>query len=267
MLNIGGIYLTSVKAGTPGDPAVAVPKEIQRRSVKWTLDQLKNCGWIVDRDLTEKFALRVSLEPIFQYYTALELFDTYKNVMLSSHVADSPAEAYTLRNWLDDMYAGVWESAIKGRRPDAGDRILQNLYATMLTTAVTKKTTLVKVASITSVAPDAAYMPSVDHMVAFGLDRTGMLAGNIDLFRSLDEEYGTGYVASRILPVEFGPAGYGWQYRVNTRTVDESKTLFYGEVQRISRLLKSVIPSTSGDTRVHYEALLYNLQKALDDTK
>lgn len=267
MLNIGGIYLTSVKAGTPGDPAVAVPKEIQRRSVKWTLDQLKNCGWIVDRDLTEKFALRVSLEPIFQYYTALELFDTYKNVMLSSHVADSPAEAYTLRNWLDDMYAGVWESAIKGHRPDAGDRILQNLYATMLTTAVTKKTTLVKVASITSVAPDAAYMPSVDHMVAFGLDRTGVLAGNIDLFRSLDEEYGTGYVASRILPVEFGPAGYGWQYRVNTRTVDESKTLFYGEVQRISRLLKSVIPSTSGDTRVHYEALLYNLQKALDDTK
>ena len=74
-------------------------------------------------------------------------------------------------------------------------------------------------------------------------------------------------MASRILPVEFGPAGYGWQYRVNTRTVDESKTLFYGEVQRISRLLKSVIPSTSGDTRVHYEALLYNLQKALDDTK
>lgn len=267
MLNIGGIYLTSVKAGTPGDPAVAVPVKRQKESLAWVLDQLKHCGWIVDRSLTEKFSMRVSLEPIFQYYTALELFDTYKNVILSAHIEDADGNAYTLRNWLDDMYKGVWESAIRRRVPQEGDRILQNLYVTMLTSAVTKKTSLVKVNSITSLSPDAAYMPSVDHMVSFGMDRTGVIEDNMDFFRALDEENGTGYVASKVLPVEFGDPGYGWQYRVNTRTIDESKTLFYGEVLRISRLLKSVIPSSTGDTKVHYQSLLYSLDKALEDNK
>ncbi len=262
MMNIGGIYLTAVKPGTPGRTAQAVDKKRQKASVEWIISELKDIDWITDRKLTDRFTLRVELAPIFQYYTALELFNTYNNVMLSAHVADSPANAYTLRNWLDDMYKGVWESAIRRKAPTSGDRILQSLYLTLLTKEVTKKSSLVKVAGSSS-ATDVSYLPSVDHLVAFGLDESGILAANIDVLRAVEEEKGVGYVASQLSLDGFGAPGYGWQYRVNTRTVNESKSMFHGELVRISKLLRSVIPSSSGDARVHYEAMLYTKESAL----
>jgi hypothetical protein len=66
---------------------------------------------------------------------------------------------------------------------------------------------------------------------------------------------------------KYGPAGYKWQYRVNLRTIDESKTALFGEVKRVERLLKSVIPSASGEAKTHYEALLYKLQTAMNPEK
>lgn len=261
MLNIGGIYLTSVKAGTPGKNVVSVNKERQREALKWTIEQLKSCDWVADRDLTDRFSLRVELTPIFQYYTAMELYDTYKNVILSSHVAASPSEAYTFRNWADDMYAGIWKSAIQRRAPGSGDRILQNLYVGFITSTVNKKSMLTKIAG-SALTADEAYMPSVDHLVAFGMDESGLMEKNIDTLRNLELEQGHGYVASQLL-TDFGKSGYGWQYRVNLRTIDESKAVFYGEATRIIRLLKSCIPTTTGDARTHYESLLYQLESAL----
>ena len=159
------------------------------------------------------------------------------------------------------MYEGIWESAIKRRQPTAGDRIMQNLYASFLTSAVTKKTSLTKV-STGSFTGDNAFMPSVDDIVAFGLDESGVIAKNVDLLRNLEVENGHGYVASQVL-TDFGKPGYGWQYRVNLRSIDESKTVFYGETQRIARLLKACIPASTGDARTHYQAILYQLETAL----
>lgn len=103
--------------------------------------------------------------------------------------------------------------------------------------------------------------------MTFGLDETGVLAENIEILRALEEEKGIGYVASQMELDKYGPAGYKWQYRVNLRTIDESKTMLFGEVKRIEKLLKSVIPSVSGDAKVHYESLLYKLQSSMKAEK
>lgn len=262
MLNIGGIYLTEVKAGTAGQRAAAVPKARQQAALKWVLNELKHCDWITDRSLTDKFSMRVELEPILQYYTALELFDTYNNVILSSHIAHSEKEAYTMRNWLDDIYNGVFENTIRGRALTAGDRTLQKLYVDVALKAATKKGSLVKVSGKALTAD--AYSPSADHIASFGLDPTGSVERHLDLLREYEQTAGKGTVAAGLALDGFGKAGYGWQYRVNLRSIDESKTLFYGEVQRMIRLLRSRIPSAAGDTRTHYEALLYQLESSLE---
>ena len=265
MLNVGGIYLTDVKPGTPGKIAEPVSRQRQQESLKWVLNELKNCDWIEDEDVTGKFSMRVGLAPILQYYTVLELFETHKNVILSSYLAGNGKDAYTLKNWLDDMYKGVWESALKYKAPNACDRILQDLYVTFLTGIVTKKSQLVKVKSF---ALDGdSFLPSVDHLVTFGLDESGVLAENIEVLRALEQEKGIGYVASQMGLDKYGPAGYKWQYRVNLRTIDESKTALFGEVKRVERLLKNVIPSASGEAKTHYEALLYKLQTAMNPEK
>ena len=183
-------------------------------------------------------------------------------MILSSHVAASPQEAYTLRNWADDLYEGGWESALKHRAASQGDRILQNLHVGLLTSAITKKSNLVKV-STGKLTADEAFLPSADHIAAFGLDRSGTVDRYLDRLRDLELEKGRGCVASELLS-EFGKPGYGWQYRVNLRSIDESKTLFFGEAQRLIRLLKSSIPASSGETRTHYQALLHQLESALD---
>lgn len=262
MLNIGGVYLTAVKPGTPGRTAQAVDKKVQKESVKWVLDQLKDCSWLCDRSLTDKFTMRLELPTIITYYTALELFETSHNVMLSSHIADSPKEAYTLDDWCDDLYNGIWESALRHRKVTDSDRILQNLHVTYLLGVVTKKSSLVKVNTSTSL--DGAYMPSVNRMIYSGLDNSGLMEQNVDLLRRLDEENGQGYVASLMLD-GFGKPGYGWQGKVNLRTVDNSKEVFYGQLLKIKALLKSA--SASGSDKVHYQALIHEIDSALQTEK
>ena len=99
--------------------------------------------------------------------------------------------------------------------------------------------------------------------MTFGLDETGLLAENIDVLRAIEEEQGRGYVASQMNLDKYGPAGYKWQYRVNLRTIDHSKTMLYGEVKRVEKLLKNAAASASGEAKTHYEALLYKLQSSM----
>lgn len=106
---------------------------------------------------------------------------------------------------------------------------------------------------------DDSYLPSVDHLIAFGLDSSGFLKDNIDLLRAIEAEKGIGYVASQLGTDNFGPDGYNWQYRVNLRTIDESKTMLYGEIRRIQTLVKKAVRSSSADDKTHYESLLYKL--------
>ena len=46
MMNIGGIYLTEVKDGTLGERFKAVPKEMQKQSMKWVINQIRHCDWL-----------------------------------------------------------------------------------------------------------------------------------------------------------------------------------------------------------------------------
>lgn len=261
ILNIGGIYLNTVKPGTSGKNALAVPVENQRASLKWVIDQLKDCDWVNDRELTDMFQLRVDLAPIFQYYTALDLFNTYANVILSSHVKDADGKSYTMQNWLDDIYEWVWKGTSNKKDLTRGERILQNLYISAALRGATKNTNLVKVKSIA--LADNPYLPSVEQLALYGLDPSGMAEKYLDILKDYEAEYGKGSVAATMLDTNFGHYGYNWQYRVNTRTLDESKALFHQDLIRIAKFLKSNISGAKGETKAHYRSLLKQIEGEL----
>ena len=185
--------------------------------------------------------------------------------MMSSYLAGNGADAYTLRNWLDDIFNDIWKSTIKGSTPNDCDRILQNLYLTFLTKNAPAKGSLSKAKSLAF--SGESYLPSVDHIVTFGLDESGVLADNIDFLRSVEEENGIGYIASQMALDKYGPAGYNWQRTVNTRAIDDSKTMFYGEAKRLEKLLTKAVSSSRGEVRTHYESMLYRLQAAMNIDK
>ena len=261
MLNVGGIYLTDVKPGTPGDAVTPVSKDRQRSAMKWIFNQIRTCDWLDEKSVVQNLPMRVSTTPVVQYNTAIELFGTYENVILSSHLADNISEAYTLRNWLDDMYNEVWGCTIKSSKPTECDMILQNLYVTVLTRSVAKKASLLKAKSLTSLSQ--SYLPSVDHILTFDLDESGVLNENAEFVRGLEEENGVGYVSSLMALDKYGPAGYNWSRGMNLRAIDNSSTMLYGEVKRIEKLLEKASKASKGDIKTHYEALLYRLETSM----
>ena len=260
MYNVGGIYLTEVKPGTAGKTYQSVPKDLQRKSFLWVIKQLKNSDWLNNPSLTDQFGLRVALPPIVCYYTATELLGTYKNVVLSAHVSQNP---YTLKAYFDDLYSQIWESAVQNRKPTEGEKILQRLVVDQAADVITKKSKLVKVLTDPDegLGMENAFMPSVDEIVAYGLDPTGLVGQYQNALRELEQVQGKGIVAKQL--TSFGH-GYDWQYRVNTRTIDDSKTYFYAYALRVKNLLNSRLASSDTDTKAHYQTMLYALDEALN---
>ncbi len=255
-MNIGGIYLTEVKAGTPGKTVESVPRARQKESLLWMIRQIKTCDWIHAPEVTENFPLRLSTVPIFRYLTSYDLMRTYTNVLLSAHVSDDP---YTPDEYFDDLFAGVWESAIKGRPVTEADRWLQFHFVDMASTAATAGSTIKRVGAL-------AFAPSVNDIRAFGLDESGFVERHIDYLRELEEENGRGYVAMQMAADRrFGAPGYDWQPRVNLRFIDNSKTLLYGQVTRALTLLRSHVGSATGATKTHYRMLITMIENSLEN--
>ena len=255
MYNVGGIYLTEVKEGTPGKRYEAVPKARQKASLAWVLKQFKDSDWLNNAELKQHFPLHVDGSAIVRDRVAKDLRGLTSNVILSSHVANSP---YTVNEFMTDLYNGTWNNLLQGRSLTQGDKILQqamvDMFCESLSDGAGKKS-----------ASPFGFAPSVDEIVAYGLDESGLIGRFAEQFRAVDEEYGRGYVASRMIENRFGTPGYGWQRAVNVSAIDDSKAYMQDMAIKSRNLLKSKLGGTSGSAKVHYQSLLIKLNNALKD--
>lgn len=256
MLNVGGIYLRDVNSNTAGGPqAVPVAKERQRAALKWTLEQMKNASWLEEPALTAKLPLHVDLSFILRYNFCRTFFTYYKNVMLSSHIARNP---YTPQEYMDDLYRIIFDNAIKGRPATAEERLIQRMFVETATDVASKQSKLIKLGGIAE-----AYAPSVDEIALMGLDASGVVARYLGPLREIEEQHGRGYIAAKLWDAEALSQGYGWQYNVNLRSIDESRALFYNVNDLILKLLRNRVQSATGETRAHYQALIFTIERSL----
>ncbi len=129
MYNVGGIYLTEVKEGTPGKRYEAVPKARQKASMAWILKQYKSMDWLNNAELKQHFPLSVDGSAIVRERVAKDLQGWLVNVILSSHVAASP---YSINEFMTDLYNGTWNSLLQGKALTEGDKILQKAMVDMV---------------------------------------------------------------------------------------------------------------------------------------
>ena len=256
MLNVGGIYLKQVNSNTPGGPqAVAVPKERQRAALKWVLAQMKDSSWLEQPALTEKLPLHVDLSSILRFNFCRAFFTYYKNVMLSSHISDNP---YTPQEYMNDLYNIVFENTIKGRSLSPSERLIQRMFVDASADVAASEAKRLKLGGIAE-----AYAPSVDEIALLGLDDTGLVERYLTPLREAEEEHGKGFVASKLWNADALSHGYGWQYNVQLRSIDESRALFVNVNDRILKLLRSRVKSASGETRAHYQGMIYVLERSM----
>lgn len=255
MYNIGGIYLTEVKEGTPGKTYEAVAKERQKASMKWLLNQYKTMSWLDNTELTQHFPLAINGSATVRAKVAGEFSKLISNVILSSYVASSP---YSVEEFMTDLYNGTWNSLLQGTSLTEGDKILQKAVVDMICASLNdgdkgSKSLL-------------GFAPSVDEILLYNLDETGLIRRYEEAFRCVDEKYGQGFVGSRIsLDENFGPAGYGFQRPINISAIDDSRAYLQNLAVKSRALLKGRVNGMTGKTKIHYQSLLIKLNNALKD--
>ena len=254
MYNVGGIYLTEVKDGTKGDRHLSVPKEVQKQSLAWVMNEYRNADWLNNQELRKNLSLSVDPTTLLRGKVASDLKKLVKNVLLSAHISDNP---YSLKEFMNDLYLNAFENSLKGRRLTAGDMALQNFLATMAVEPFEDK----KGGSLL-LLNDLAYTPSVDEIIAYNLDQTGLVRKYADLLRRVEQEKGEGYVAAQMRLNTFGYS-YGFMQNVNTNSIDNSKLYLLDMAYKIQKLASSKAATASGDDRLHYQALLLQVNKAL----
>ena len=258
MYNVGGIYLTEVKDGTKGQRHEPVAKEKQRASLAWILKEFKSSDWLSKTDLRKNFTMGVDMTPVLQKRILDQLERLTGNIILSSHLASNP---YTIQEFLTDLYNGAFENTVKGRALTDADKMLQQFIVDVSASSLKDAG-----AGALRMLTDAAYMPSVEEIAAYGLDETGLINKYLDQFRQVEQERGPGYVAQQMALNEFG-YGYGFVRKVNTGEIDNSKVYLQDMALKAQRLLNSKITGATGDTKIHYQSLLMKLNKSLKDSK
>ena len=253
LVNVGGIYLTEVKDGTSGERWQSVPREIQQKSLLWVIEQLRNSDWLDQHELTRRLPLALSKSIVLKGIIGKKLLELNNGVLLSSHVSMRP---YTLKDYYNDLYTGIWGPTIQGRHLTDGDKLLQRMLVQNAVNSVGK---IVGKKSGKSLQDQIlAYAPSVDELALYGLDPMGYVEEFLPALRALEEERGQGYVASWLSRYkQFGDKGdYGWQSEIKTIQIDESGAYNADMLEKIERLIKAKILSANAADKIHYRSIL-----------
>ncbi|MCL2693456.1 MAG: zinc-dependent metalloprotease [Rikenellaceae bacterium] len=256
ILNIGGIVLTEVKEGTPGERIAPVPRERQRESLRWVMNEYRNMDWVDNTPLRQNFRLGVTGSQVVRGRVVADLRGQIGNVILSSFYSDSP---YTVQEFTNDLYNETWRNVLTGRALTDGDRVLQRAMVAMFVEPLEPR------AAAAGSGLGYAFAPSVEEIIAYGLDESGIVERYADAYRAYEAEHGRGSVAMLIDADRFGPSGLGFQSRVNVAAIDDSANYLIDLAVRSRNLLRGAVASSSGSARAHYQALLTRLNAALKD--
>lgn len=256
---IGGIYLNEVKEGTNERRFQSVPKERQRAAMQWLMRQLRDMEWLDNEDVCKNFKLQMKKSALLNQAVASVLTELHNNVALSAYLAED-GESYSLKEFFDDYYKGVWDSAIRNRPLSMSDKLLQKEMLGVMSKCVAR---IGGLKLSTGFASSLAYLPSIDEICWYRLDETGLVEQYAGMLKRMEREEDWNYELEKMTnEISFG-YGYGWQGTVNTQIIDESSTYYYEMARKIKTLLERRIPSAHPDDRPHYQAMLYAVKRIL----
>lgn len=260
--NVGGIYLTDVKDGTPGERVQPVDREVQRASLKWVLKQINDCDWLNNKEVTKHFGPDMAMSARVQNMAIMALFKAGQNVVLASHISNN---SYSLEEYCNDLYDGVWESAIANRKVTQGDKIMQKNMLAMMKSLI-KPSSNNLLGSLLGGISNEVGSPSWDEVELYGLYDAVTEKESIEEMSSLGmteqekinevlNSFGFGY-------------GYGWQRPVKTDIIDETLTNYCAIGVKLRTLLMGkAMNATDQSSKQHYQAMLFMLMQMMDGIK
>ncbi len=254
LANIGGIYFAEKREGDPVDAFRSVPRERQREALHFILAQLKDLAWLDNPTLLRNLPLLGS--PSEAVLGSLVTIATVapSRVAVSARLADTLA--YTPEECRKDVFDFIWESTLKGRKLTSVEMMLQREYVRSLSLSAGLPYTGTGAQDTRKIVSEEGLLPVPAFLEEYA-DRTKMLSEGRTYEADPYEAFYAAHRASYRPWMGYGAPQVGYFVLPNTEAED------YAAVMKLRALLRSKIPSASGETRLHYNLLLRNIDKAL----
>lgn len=229
MAYIGGLYLYKPVAGDQQKGFVPVSRAKQKEVVQFFFNEFKEQPkWMAPMELMTLFDPNNDMVANLQANILRNLLNssTLGKVGINAKYSEKP---YTQKEYMEDLYQGVWSKTLQGKALDRYERNLQYAYVQYLLKEMelTKETEKSKGFSLDSFYTEEILMPCqcYEHRLRMAEQMSG-----------------------------------------NTKEADlkiNAKTLYYGQLVKLRELLKNKRVTATGDDRSHYDYLYYELSNSL----
>ena len=265
--NIGGFYINEHYVGDPYATSKVVPKEIQKRSLAFIMKELKNLEWIDDINVVKNLEFDGSTARLMLKEFSGTLLNT-KRISLAAY--REPDVAYTPREYLDDLYSHVWESAIKGRTPTASGMLLQTVFLeTLLKEAdpLTEKMFQSDYFLLRSnPVPEIPTFAKTKMPVYEAMQMMNSLSQNSALHANTTEKNFLNFKRDNDFRQALNETfGFNYIMYVENISNDNQKHLLHRMVSRIHNTLKANKNTGTYESKAHYNYLLSLIEDFLRD--
>ena len=249
-INIGGFKLNEHFVGDAMPSFIPLSKDLQKRSLAFVMNELKNMDWIDNYSVTKNLAFDGSqARRILQTYlismqnVTTELFITKR----LSLVAYRDKDNYTPQEYLEDLYAHIWDSTIKGKNVTEAERIMQNEFIRRTRDLVDFNGKKDPFGQVYATTPK---IPSEEEIL-----RQIKQMRNVEIpteMRLVDNALKTN-----------STAGFGSRWLVQNVAVDNTNHLWNALYGKAIRLINQRKGTGNVETQAHYDYLLYLINRSL----
>lgn len=123
--HVGGIYVYNRGEAPDGARYRSVPREVQKRAVKWTVARMLTCERLQNPAVYGKFAVNVP-SPIKAVNLVMsDIGTSFSRVAYMNSLSDDP---YPMAELFDDLYESIWKNTIENRKLTAADKFIQREF-------------------------------------------------------------------------------------------------------------------------------------------
>ena len=243
-VNLGGFYQMEAFSSEKEPSYVVVPGAIQKAAVKCMIDMAKDLAWLENKAVEKKLEIRNSNVDQIRSFILGTLTFRLKYVALGAEKGGD----YSLAEYVEDIYRNVWDGTLKNRPLEKYEMDLQKEFLGSVVASSTIATTAGNFTprrGIAMVGHEGAISPEVIDRKQLDLIRE-QFAVLPEKGMNLEEQSGFYPTMQVVIPGDYIPVNY-----------------YFDMLFKIQDLLKGAVAKSSGETKLHYEYLLYKINKML----
>lgn len=243
-VNLGGFYQLEAYSSEGKPSYVPVPRNVQKAALKYMVDLAKNLSWLENQEVERQLEIRNSSVDQIRNFILGTLTFRLKYVALGAE----KGSGYPTQEYVEDIYQNVWEGTIKNRPLQKYEMDLQHDF---LGSVVASSTIATAAGNFT---PRRGITGLTDEQISeFTINRNQLPVlrerGNWKAVVKTPEEQSGFYPTMQVvMPGDYVPVNY-----------------YFNMLFRVQDLLKGAVQRSSGDTKLHYEYLLFKIKQMLDN--